>query len=138
MNIIITNRFGARRLTCDKHYLAMRLCFLGEATATIVPSDSDQLIDTENCIDCLNEARLAALPGRVRAALLSPRFAHTRQRSWCGASIIYVYHRHTTSPSGVLLEVSIGEPEFNVIYTDLIAQGMIRSSASPLSPTEGL
>lgn len=142
MNILLTNKYGARGISCERHFQEMRACFLGDVATRPIAEDQTEIKDgyvgDYGCYRCRQEADRAALPGLVRLALLDPKLSHTRQRNWCGASIIYVYHRDQTSPSGVMLAVGIDEDQFNVIYNELRAAGLISSSKSPLSPTEGL
>lgn len=142
MNILITNKYGARAISCEKHFAERRACFATDVATRPIAEDQTEIKDGYmadlGCYLCRQEADRAALPGLVRAALLDPKLSHTRQRSWCGASIIYVYHRDSTSPSGVMLAVGIDEEQFNVIYNELRAAGLISSNKSPLSPTEGM
>jgi hypothetical protein len=66
----------------------------------------------------------------LEAAIASPLFSHARagDRLYRGATLIY--HRHPTSPSGVVL-ACIGE----AAIADPLIRAMQRTS--PLSPTEG-
>ena len=41
-------------------------------------------------------------------AVLSPNFSHCSRREWCRVMIVYAYHRRSDSPSGVILEASLG------------------------------
>lgn len=127
------NAWGGHVVSCSEHEAELRVALLGELSAT--PTNLP-------CWKCDEQKKKAeyqsAIPGLIRAALLSPKFSHTRFRSWCNVGIVYVYHRDETSPSGVRLAEGAEEPVFEAVYDELYSAGMIRSSAAPLSPTEGL
>ena len=66
----------------------------------------------------------------IEEALASDGFSHARCRRWCGAMIVYVYHRDPESPSGVWLAASAVEsPEIDGLFRKY-------NRPSPLSPTE--
>lgn len=122
-NIRLTNQWGGSFVYCALHIDAHRQHLLGRTTETV----SD-----DPCPDCVAEEQRRQLPGRVREALLAKDFSHSRFKY----SQIHLYRLDPTSPSGVMLAVSCDELMFNEIYYELRSKGLIRSSASPLSPTE--
>jgi hypothetical protein len=128
MELLISNSYGARSITCDRHIPELLKCFFTETDR----SSCDMF--SRECSRCSAERYLEELPAKVRAALESPNLAHTRFRR--GA--VYIYHRDRTSPSGVLLAEECDEKLFDSIFAELRAAGKVSSSASPLSPTEGL
>lgn len=128
-NIIITNQYNVRAVTCELHRSGIESHIVG---ATFGGTTDDE------CPECLEDRRKAELPGEVRAALLSKKLSHTRARNFGGGWSVYVYHRDDSSPTGVLLATSIDKARFDSIYAELRQSGVLTSSASPLSPTEGL
>lgn len=66
---------------------------------------------------------------RLRDAIRSPLFSHTRARPWCGVTIVSIYHRDPNSPTGV--HGVDGDEES-------IVEPLLREArhAMPLSPTE--
>jgi hypothetical protein len=136
MELLISNSYGARSITCDRHIPELLKCFFSVTNvrpATETDRSSCDMFSRE-CSRCSAERYLEELPAKVRAALESPNLAHTRFRR--GA--VYIYHRDRTSPSGVLLAEECDEKLFDSIFAELRAAGKVSSSASPLSPTEGL
>jgi hypothetical protein len=123
-NILITNQYKIHVVVCPAHFDECRANIYGDVKTTPTAE--------MGCRRCAEEATRKANPGKVRAALLHPSFSHSRFKR----GNVYVYHRVPTSPSGVLMAAAIDEAGFDAIYDDLLAQGLIRSSASPLSPTE--
>lgn len=133
MNILITNRYGGKLVTCERHEPERSKLIIGQ------DDEAHPRVPTEQpCPNCEQERKLAELPGLVRKALLDAKFSHSRFREWCGAGCVYIYHRNPTSPSGVMLAVGCPASMFDPIYNALRAEGLIGSGASPLSPTEGL
>ena len=126
----LTNRFGATLITCADHEAAQSTHFPGGWIVDRVEG-ADGV-----CGVCQEAADRAAHPGRVREALLSPLLSHTRSRRGVGWYVT-VYHRDTTSPTGVLAAISVSQDVFDAIYHELVAAGLISSNKSPLSPTEG-
>jgi len=126
----LTNRFGATLITCADHEAAQSVAHsLGGFVDRVEGADGV-------CRLCQEAAERAAHPGRVREALLSPLLTHTRARRGVGWYVT-VYHRDTTSPTGVLAAIDASEEVFRPIYRELVAAGLISSNKSPLSPTEG-
>jgi hypothetical protein len=123
-NILVTNQWGARIIVCPTHLSELLVNVYGD----IVKTPTAEI----GCRRCAEEAERAANPGKVRAALLDPTFSHSRFKR----GNVYIYRRDVASPSGVYLAAAASEKVFDEIYDDLLAQGLIRSSASPLSPTE--
>ena len=128
--IKLTNRFGATLITCADHEAEQSTHFPGGFVARAEGADGV-------CRLCQAAADRLAHPGRVREALLSPRLSHTRARPGAAGWRVTVYHRDTTSPTGVLAVISASDDVFNAIYDELRAVGLVLSSHSPLSPTEG-
>ena len=124
-----TNRFGATLITCADHEAEQSTHFLGGFVTRAEGAEGA-------CDLCQAAADRAAQPGRVREALLSPLLSHTRARQAAGWYVT-VYHRDTTSPTGVLAVISASDDVFNAVYDELRAAGLVSSSQSPLSPTEG-
>ena len=127
--IKLTNRFGATLITCADHEAEQSTHFPGGFVTRAEGADGV-------CDLCQAAADRLAQPGRVREALLSPRLSHTRARHGAGWYVT-VYHRDTTSPTGVLAVISASDDVFNAVYAELRAAGLVLSSHSPLSPTEG-
>jgi hypothetical protein len=123
-NILITNKYNIHVVVCPAHFDECRANIYGDITTTPTAEIG--------CRRCAEEASRAANPGKVRAALLDPTFSHSRFKR----GNVYIYRRDAASPSGVFLAAAASEKVFDEIYDDLLAQGLIRSSASPLSPTE--
>jgi hypothetical protein len=73
---------------------------------------------------------------KVRAALLSPDYSHSRARRWCGQTVVSVYHHAPQSPSGVLHVAGTYEAEYESVLRELRAEGIAPAWAGPLSPTE--
>lgn len=126
---IYTNQWGARVVSCDSHSVDQLRHVYGDVRQAGVTD--------EECPACRTERARAELPGQVRAALLSPKLSHTRMRSWCGVNVVHIYHRDTSSPSGVMLAAGIDEDQYNQIATELRGQ-VFTGALAPLSPTEGL
>lgn len=122
------NDYGASIVTCDRHVAREKNLY------GIVARE----VTTDVCQDCETERRHAEAPAIARAALLDPKCTHTRSRNWCGVEVISIYHRDPTSPSGVIKAAGLDAARFEIVYKELIAQGLISSSKSPLSPTEML
>jgi len=125
----LTNRFGATLITCADHEAAQSTHFPGGFVTRVEGADGV-------CGVCQEAVDRAAHPGLVREALLSPLLSHTRARRGAGWYVT-VYHRDTTSPTGVLAAISVSQDVFDAIYHDLRAAGLVSSSQSPLSPIEG-
>lgn len=136
MELFISNAYGARMMTCDRHLAKVFPNFIGIRNVRIPSAEDRASAETwhRECADCRAARYLAELPDKVRAALQDPRLAHTRYRR--GA--IYIYHRDDTSPSGVLLAEQCDEKMFDEIFSELRAANKVPAFASPLSPTEGL
>ena len=128
--VTLTNRFGATLITCPEHTAEQSTHFPGGFVSRVEGADGV-------CRLCQEAADRLAHPGRVREALLSPRLSHTRARPGAAGWRVTVYHRDTTSPTGVLAAISASDDVFNAIYDELRAAGLVLSSHSPLSPTEG-
>lgn len=128
-----TNQWGGNDTACQEHELTLRKGLLGGLTAVLTDKPCRICREAKRASDYA-----AALPGLIREALLDQKFSHSRFRRWCGVGIVYIYHRDATSPSGVLLVAGAEESIFEAVYAEQIACGGIRSSAAPLSPTEGL
>lgn len=75
---------------------------------------------------------------RFEEALLDPACVHTRSKTVCGKEVIAVYHRDTTSPSGVIRAWGTDKVSGERIIGRLQQEGRLPSRLSPLSPTEGL
>lgn len=130
--IRLTNEYGGKLERCDRHVEGAAQYLVGRKVA--------QLVEGE-CEDCRAERQRAELPGKVRALLLSGELAHTRFRPFStldGGGYVTLYRREPTSPTGVLAAASISAAEFDRIFDELRAEGLISSSLAPLSPTEGL
>lgn len=65
----------------------------------------------------------------VKAAIESPKFSHARYRVFGRCAYVAIYHRESTSPSGVLFAAS-GNPT----VVDRLLREIRKTSA--LSPTE--
>ena len=67
----------------------------------------------------------------LEEAIASPKFTHARARQFCGHWMITIYHRHPTSPTGVMSANG---------WTEEIVLPLLKkyNRTSPLSPTEGL
>jgi hypothetical protein len=125
MNILLTNEWGARLVTCERHEAARTKYLGGDKQRTETPDE---------CPDCRTERLRAELPLRVREALLSPDLSHTRARNVCGATVC-VYHYDRKSPTGVMLAVMCDEEMYDAIAAELRGQAYA-GALSPLSPTE--
>lgn len=124
---IYTNQWGARLVSCETHAPKQLRHLHGDVKVAGVTE--------QECPECRVDRQRAELPGQVRAALLSPKLSHTRARNWCGVTVVYVYHRDDTSPSGVMLAAGCDEPIYNEIAAEL--RGQVHAGAmAPLSPTE--
>lgn len=92
--------------------------------------------DGEVCQQCEGLAKQTAMwdaeVPKVRAALLSDQLAHTRFRN----GTVYVYHRDSTSPTGVRMAAGLPADRYELLAAELRGQ-VFQGSLSPLSPTEG-
>lgn len=131
MNTRIVNEYGAKLVTCACHFEWQAKHIYGLLMETATPTD-------EECPVCREECLLAEHPAKVRAALLDPRCTHTRFRPFGNDGYVTIYHADPTSPTGVMAACGADEKLFDQIYNDLRSEGLISSSKSPLSPTEGL
>lgn len=150
--IELQNPFGAKKVGCNEHIHLD--CFdkpfksrrngdtepveltpgtlFGAETELFGKIVSMKIVESGECETCERIKHRAELPGKVRAALLSPETHHTRFKY----NAIHFYKRDKTSPSGVLRSVSCPEKLYNEIVAELKAAGKFSSSLSPLSPTE--
>jgi hypothetical protein len=131
MNTVTFNKYGAKLVTCECHREWQAAHIYGLMTETTTPT-------AEECPACREEVQHYEHPAKVRAALLDPRCTHTRFRSFGSSGYVTVYHRDHTSPTGVMAAVGASAELFDKIYAELRADGLLSSSKSPLSPTEGL
>lgn len=142
MNILITNKYGAVGITCERH-LPERIKHIYGAQTRPIAVDQTEFVDRTfggdtGCYLCRQERERAEHPAKVRAALLDPKCSHTRFRPFGSGGYVTIYHRNETSPTGVLAAVGCDSKLFDEIYEALRAEGLVSSSKSPLSPTEGL
>jgi hypothetical protein len=131
MNTRIVNKYGAILITCVCHYEWQAAHIYGLMMETATPT-------ADECPICREECQHYEHPAKVRAALLDPRCTHTRFRSFGSSGYVTVYHRDATSPTGVFAAVGASAELFDKIYNELRTAGLLSSSKSPLSPTEGL
>jgi len=100
--------------------------------------EADRLTKVGDVVECEHCDRNVVATAKMRAALLSGEIVHTRFRNWCGQGIVYAYRRASDSPSGVFQAATLDAPDFDKLFAELRSAGLISSSLSPLSPTEGL
>jgi hypothetical protein len=131
MNTLILNKYGAKLVTCACHLDAQAQHIYGLLMETATPTDAE-------CPACREECQHYEHPGKVRAALLDPRCTHTRFRPFGSGGYVTIYHANPTSPTGVLAAISADAKLFDKIYLELRMAGVLSSTKSPLSPTEGL
>lgn len=128
--IQVTNHYGASVVTCQRHKTNRVRGLLG----TLTEEQS-----TLDCPSCVEEVDALINPWRVMQALVSPALSHTRFRPFStvpGGGLVNVLHRDPTSPSGVIGVIGCDALQFDRMFANLREQGLVRSSASPLSPTE--
>lgn len=130
MNIRRTNKYGASLVRCEHHMEKTMKNFFG-------PFLPDEFTN-EPCHDCENERLDREAPEMMKRALLDPKCVHTRWRNGPCGGYVTAYHQDDSSPSGVLAACDLDEERFDIVYNMLVAEGSVRSSLSPLSPTEGI
>jgi hypothetical protein len=127
MTYLLTNHYGGKAITCARHETATRKYLL---------SDWQKAGTDAACPLCEREMQKIMQPWRVFQALTSPKLSHTRAGSRIMRDSVLIYHYDARSPSGVMLAAGYDEKKFDAMFDACRAAGLVRSSASPLSPTE--